>query len=193
MVTEKSREQSFRGCELSPYLKPRKHTYFDTVQLKAFGEHKEMLFSRYMHFPNGDDKRMGVDTNMNLCSQLGTPLIFDLVMWSVAFEEFGDGDDIRTVLSNTKFTFNLGFDRYAHSCVGSMFYPGIKITDGLSSDWITPKKQPLQKTISNYKKATKQIRGALSLMARKKVWTHWYGMMDVAGKARRIESRKSVV
>lgn len=171
-----------------PVLAPRKHTYFDTLRLKPSGDHKETLFYDPMKFPSGDYKRRDIDCNMSCSGMIGTPLIFDLVAWSVVFEEFGNGDDIRTVLANTKFGLVRGYNRIDHSSVGSMFQPGIRITDGLASDWITPKNEPLRRTISSYKKATKQIRGALGAMARKSIWTHWYQMLDVDGKARRIES-----
>jgi hypothetical protein len=127
---------------------------------------------------------------MNLCGQLGTPLTFDMVMWSIVFEDFHDGNDIRNVLANLslKFIGGWSYNDVIFESVGSMFYPAILLTDGFSSDWITPKHEPLRKAIKNYDKAVRRIKSAVGLMSRKKVWTHWYQMVDVDRKARRIGS-----
>lgn len=170
--------------------KPTKHVIFDTVRLKASGDHEERLFNNPFKFPNGDEKLRDIHTNMNLCGQLGTPLNFDMVMWSIVFEDFYDGDDIRKVLANLslKFIGGWSYSDVLFKSVGSMFYPALLLTDGFSSDWITPKHEPLRKAIKKYDKAVRQIKAAVGLMARKQVWTHWYQMVDVDRKARRIES-----
>jgi len=170
--------------------KPQKHVIFDTVRLKASGDHEERLFNNFHKFPNGDEKLRDIHTNMDLYGQLGTPLTFDMVMWSIAFEDFHDGDDVRKVLANLslKFIGGWSYNDVLFKSVGSMFYPAILLTDGFSSDWITPKHEPLRKAIKNYDKVVRRIKSAVGLMSRKKVWTHWYQMVDVDRKARRIES-----
>lgn len=168
--------------------KHRKHVYFDTVRLKPSGDHQERIFNNFHSFPNGDQKQMDIDSNMYMCGSIGTPLTFDMVMWSIAFEDFADGDDVRMVLANLSLKFVLGQNEVIFGSVGSMFYPAIMLTDGFSSDWVTPKHDPLRKTIKNYNKATRQIKASVGLMSRKKLWTHWYQMVDVDRKARRIGS-----
>jgi len=169
-----------------PVLRPRQHIYFDTVRLH--GKHEEGLFSNFMKFPNGDYKERDVDTNMNLYGQLGTPLIFDLWAWSIAFEKYGTGRDIREVLSSTSFKLVGWHERVIHSTVGTEFYPTIMLTDGLSGGMINEKVKPLRQRAKNWSKVVKQIRGSLRSMAKKGEVTHWYQQLRVDGKAIRIDS-----
>ena len=168
-------------------LRPQRHIYFDTVRLQ--GEHQENLFSDIMKFPNGEYKQRDVDTNMNLCGQLGTPLLFDLWAWSVAFEKFGTGADIREVMASTSFKLVFGWrDNAYHSAVGTEFYPTIMLTDGLSGGTVGLDTKPFRKTVKNWKKVTNQIRVSLRSMAKRGQVTHWYQSLRVDQKAIRIDS-----
>lgn len=170
-----------------PVLRPRRHIYFDTVRLQ--GTHQEALFSNIMSFPNGEYKQRDIDTNMNLCGQLGTPLLFDLWAWSIAFEKFGTGSDIREVLASTSFKLVFGYrDHTIHSAVGTEFYPAIMLTDGLSGGTVGLEKVTRKRRADNWKKAAGQIRGSLRSMAKRGQITHWYQELAVDRKAIRIDS-----
>ena len=187
-MTEKTCDQIYRERTLSPVLKPRKHVYFDTVRLLPRGPHEEMLFNNWMKFPDGQEKERDVDTNMVLSGMIGTPLVFDLVMWSIVFEEFGRADDIRQILSKTSLSLILGSHTRVHSSVGSEFFPGLMLTDGFGREWITAGKPPLRSLKGHYKKTAKLIQGQIKKAAKEGTWTHWYQPIDVKKKARRIES-----
>jgi hypothetical protein len=174
--------------EISPICKPRKHVYFDSVHLKPSGQHEEMIFQRNHTFPDGDERRDRIDHNMNLSSQIGHPLTFDLIMWSIVFEDFGNGDDIRQILANMNLGLVLGSQGPLLYSIGSEFYPGLLLTDGFGSEWITARKEPLRAARRNYRRTVKFIRGQVGKASRLGTWTHWYQMLDVNRKARRVSS-----
>jgi len=173
---------------IHPVLKARKHIYFDTLCLKSIGPHDEVLFNNCMTFPDGRYKEPGVDTNMQLCGSLGIPLIFDLIMWSIVFEEFGSGEDIRQVLSKMSLRFVSGGHTTVHSSVGSEFYPGLTLTDGFGREWIAPGKPPLRSLRGKYRKLAKLVQGQIRKASKVGTWTHWYQALDIGRKARRIDS-----
>lgn len=174
--------------EIHPILKPRKHVYFDTLRLKSIGPHEERLFNDFMKFPDGQYKERNIDTNMYLSGMIGTPLIFDLVMWSIVFEEFGSGEDIRQVLSKMSLGLILGYQTVSHSSVGSEFYPGVMLSDGHGREWVAAGKPHLRSLKGKYRKTAKLIQDQIRQASKIGTWTHWYQPLDIKRKARRIDS-----
>jgi hypothetical protein len=172
----------------TPVLKGKKHVFFDTVKLKKDGPQQTVLFNDFRRFPDSEDKKFGTDCNFALSCQLGYPLTFDLVMWSIVFEEFGSGEDIRQILSKLNVGLIAASQRPIHNSVGSQFYPGVLLTDGHGRDWVTTQKGPMRNAPRNYRRTVKNLRGQIGQAARIGTWTHWYQPLDINRKARRVES-----
>lgn len=173
-------------------LRPYKDTIFDTMRVKPGSEKvSERLFQDMHKFPDGTQKRPGIDTNMTQHGCLGYPRFFDLVHWMVVVEEFATPKDVRTLLANLRLELHFGECSYrerlrVYETVGSAFQPIVMITDGLAYDWLSPGR-PLRTLVTEYDKLMEYFEGLLKIAGDEGKWTHFYCPI-VSKVAIRIES-----
>jgi len=177
----------------TPVLKPRRQPIFDTLIVPDYGEVETGLFLDCRTFPDGTHKVYGRDTNMTQHGHLGTPLIYDILSWTLNFEEWGHPEDVRKVLAGLQLAFHLGFSGDPPRCVapGSQFVPIIGITNGKQLlDLYTT--QPIPGQLAGYSdERWKEIKAAVvervDECVRTGLWRHYY-MGLASPKAIRLES-----